>query len=118
MFVVSAVFVEAAGVVLVVSDVAVVVLVVVVSVVAVGWAGVVVVFIGGVTTGCAGVVTRGAAVTRCIVSHEATASTPSCHDGYMRSAEPVFPTLPGLFVRAPTPCVPKEESFCMIATSN
>jgi len=56
---------------------------------------------------------------RCLLSHSATAVTPSCHDSYVRVLpSSVLPTLPGLRVFTATPTVPNRESCSIIAIIN
>lgn len=53
---------------------------------------------------------------RCLLSHSATAVTPSCQESYVRVLPPSsLPTLPGLRVLTATPTVPKRESCSMMA---
>ena len=56
---------------------------------------------------------------RCLLSHSATAVTPSCQDSYVRVLpSSVLPTLPGFRVFTATPKVPNRESCSIIAIIN
>ncbi len=53
---------------------------------------------------------------RCLLSHSATAVTPSCHESYVLVLpSSVLPTLPGFRVLTATPAVPKRESCSIMA---
>lgn len=53
---------------------------------------------------------------RCLLSHSATAVTPSCQESYVRVLpSSVLPTLPGFIVSTAIPTVPNCESSCMMA---
>jgi len=56
---------------------------------------------------------------RCLLSHSATAVTPSCQEPYVLVLpSSVLPTLPGFRVLTATPAVPKRESCSIIAIIN